>query len=166
MLEITPKSKINALLNTYPELEAYLMTLHPKYKNLKNPVLRRTIGRIATLTQVSKIGGFDTLELVNLLRKKVGQNPLLNEKIDTMKISSSIPDAQPKAVLDVTKILDEGANPLKLAHKELSSLPSGAVIVLESDFEPAPLIDTLQKEGHQLSMVQKGDLYQTYIVKA
>ena len=69
-MKITPQTKIHDLLKTYPKLERFLMDLNPKYKKLKNPVLRRTVARIATLTQVAKIGGYDPIELVNMLRKR------------------------------------------------------------------------------------------------
>lgn len=165
-MEITPKTKIDTLLKTFPKLEAYLMTLHPKYKNLKNPILRRTIAKIATLSQVARIGGFNRLELVNLLRKEVGQHPLADESIDELTLSSDIPSQTPKVELDVKAILAEEGNPLKELHQALAKLEVNDVVLLKSDFEPAPLIDTISKEGHKVSMKQEGSNYFTYVVKA
>ena len=48
-LIITPKTKVLELIETYPELEDVLIEYAPAFKNLKNPVLRRTVAKIATL---------------------------------------------------------------------------------------------------------------------
>lgn len=53
---ITPKSKLMQVLETYPELEDKLISYIPAFKELKNPILRETIARIATLQQVAVIG--------------------------------------------------------------------------------------------------------------
>ena len=47
-LLITPKTKVGELLDAYPELEPVLMGLAPAFNKLKNPVLRKTIGKVAT----------------------------------------------------------------------------------------------------------------------
>jgi len=48
MLDITPETRLAALLEALPELEETLYGLSPAYKKLKNPVLRKTVGRVAT----------------------------------------------------------------------------------------------------------------------
>jgi len=58
-MEITSQSKLYDVLAAYPELEAQIVKIAPPFKNLKNPVLRRTVGRIATLEKVAQIGGMD-----------------------------------------------------------------------------------------------------------
>lgn len=45
---ITPKTRVGELLEKYPELEETLMELAPAFQKLKNPVIRRTIGKVAT----------------------------------------------------------------------------------------------------------------------
>jgi TusA-related sulfurtransferase len=152
-MEITPKTKVNDLLNAYPELEAFLMRLNPKYKKLKNPILRRTVAKIATLTQVAKIGGYDVLELVNLLRKEVGQPPLGEEAKPAEEEVAQAPtwiSEEPKAIIDANKLLDEEKNPLAEVSKTLKSLQSGDIVLIESDFLPSPLIDTFKEQGHEV----------------
>ena len=67
-LIITPKTKVLELIETYPELEDVLIQYAPAFKNLKNPVLRRTVAKIATLQQAASIGGVKTEELINRLQ--------------------------------------------------------------------------------------------------
>jgi len=67
-LIITPKTKIYDLLEAYPQLEDPLITAAPQFKKLKNPILRRTIARVTTLSQAATIGGIRVEDLVNALR--------------------------------------------------------------------------------------------------
>ncbi|WP_201353649.1 DUF1858 domain-containing protein [Hydrogenimonas urashimensis] len=169
-MEIRPNTKVNDLLNAYPELEAFLMKLNPKYKKLKNPILRRTVARIATLTQVAGIGGYETLELVNLLRKEVGQPPLdasghPKETEETRKAPQWLQN-EPKTILDANQLLDEEKNPLAEVSKVLKTLDSGEIVMIRSDFLPSPLIDTFKEQGYDVyaSEAEKGR-FLTYIRK-
>ena len=51
-ITISPKTKVGELLDAYPELEPVLMAMSPAFEKLKNPVLRKTVARVATLQQV------------------------------------------------------------------------------------------------------------------
>jgi len=168
-VEITPQTKVNDLLNNYPELEAFLMTLNPKYKKLKNPILRRTVAKIATLTQVAKIGGFETLDLVNRLRKEVGQPPLEGAERETHVEAEEMPEwiTRPaKMEIDGNALLDQGKNPLAELSKALKPLEKGEIVVLKTDFLPSPLIDTLKEQGHDVYAREIDENhYLTYIQK-
>ena len=72
-LLITPKTRVGELLDTYPELEPVLMDLAPAFKKLQNPVLRRTVGKVATLQQAAALGNVSISEIINTLRQEVGQ---------------------------------------------------------------------------------------------
>ncbi|HDZ59175.1 MAG TPA: DUF438 domain-containing protein [Actinobacteria bacterium] len=52
-----PKTKIDDLLSSYPFLLEFFLGQSPRFKILKNPVSRKTIGKVATLTQVATFGG-------------------------------------------------------------------------------------------------------------
>ena len=49
-------TKIVELAKEFPFLMDTLVEISPKLKKLKNPILQKTIGKRATLTDVSKIG--------------------------------------------------------------------------------------------------------------
>jgi len=169
-MEITPESKIHALLEAYPQLEGFLMGLNPKYKKLKNPVLRRTVARIATLSQVAKIGGYEPLELVNLLREELGQDPLEETAAgnDRPHAAQERPDwarKTPALTLDGNALLEEEKNPLAEVRKALKKLPEGSVIALTTDFYPAPMIETFEKEGLTVWSEEKEGSYTTVIRK-
>ena len=168
-MEITPETKIHALLESYPELESFLMKLNPKYKKLKNPVLRRTVARIATLAQVAKIGGYEPLGLVNLLREELGLEPLKASQSKTQnEPTQERPDwarKEPALTLDGNALLDEEKNPLAEVRKALKKLPEGSVILLTTDFYPAPMIETFQNEGLKVWNEEETGVYKTFIIK-
>ena len=72
-MEITDQIKVNKLLQEFPQLETVLIALNPKFEKLKNPILRRTVGSIATIKQAAIVAEMTPFVLVNNLRKAVGQ---------------------------------------------------------------------------------------------
>ena len=58
-MEINANTKIDNLLKEYPFLENFLVKLSPKFKGLRNPIMRKTIGKVATVSKVAGIGGLD-----------------------------------------------------------------------------------------------------------
>jgi hypothetical protein len=69
---ITPETRVGELLAAYPALEDVLVSLAPAFANLRNPLLRRTVARVATLEQAARIGGLTVRELVLRLREAAG----------------------------------------------------------------------------------------------
>src|SRR5512140_1054288 len=69
---ITPDTKLGVLLERWPMLEDVLVEISPHFKALRNPVLRRTVAKVATLRQVSQVSGVALGVLVERLRAAVG----------------------------------------------------------------------------------------------
>lgn len=84
------------LIKAYPELEEFIISLSPRYKKLKNPILRRTIARVASLRQAAMLGGFVPDVFVNLLRERVGLAPLTT-KPKAENVQTKKPDWAEKA---------------------------------------------------------------------
>ncbi len=63
-IEITPSITVHALLDAYPELEEVLICIAPPFKKLRNPILRRTVAKVATLKQAASVGGVSIDELI------------------------------------------------------------------------------------------------------
>ena len=70
-MEISEKTKIDDLLNTYPFLVEKLIEKSPKFRNLKHPVMRKTIGKVATLKQVAAVGGVPLPELIEWIQSTI-----------------------------------------------------------------------------------------------
>jgi hypothetical protein len=58
-MDISANTKIDDLLKEYPFLEDFLVKLSPQFKGLKNPIMRKILGKVATLSKVAGIGGLD-----------------------------------------------------------------------------------------------------------
>jgi len=142
-LIITPKTKVLQLIETYPQLEDVLIAYVPAFKKLKNPVLRKTVAKIATLQQAASIGNVQVGELINHLRKVVGQELFSTEEHSGYKTQQPEWFDEDKVVneLDVRDMLAAGEHPVNQAISDLNKLPNGKIYKLTAPFLPAPLID-------------------------
>ena len=68
---INAKTKVDELLTQYPFLEDFLITLSPKFKGLKSPIMRKTMGKVATLEMASSISGLNLDELISSLTAEI-----------------------------------------------------------------------------------------------
>jgi uncharacterized protein (DUF2249 family) len=169
MIEITLETKIADLLNSREDMKDILIKINPKFKKLNNPVLRRTLAKIAGVKQAAIVGGMDPVDLLNQLREAVGQAPV---DIMTPKGEVEAEEApewilkEAKQTLNANEILDEERNPLAELHKALKAIDEGEVITIEADFQPEPLMDEMLKAGHEVFVreVEKNHFI-TYIKK-
>ena len=142
-LIITPKTKVLELIETYPQLEDILITYVPAFKKLKNPLLRKTVARISTLQQAASIGNVNVADLINKLRKEMGQE-LISETANSAynSIEPKWFDQQKvKQEFDVREMLSRGEHPVNQVLADLHSLPSDVIYKMIAPFLPAPLID-------------------------
>jgi len=166
-MEITLDTKIYDLLKNYPFLEDKLIKLNPKYKKLKNPILKRTVARVASIKQAAIVGGMDPVEVLNFIRKEVGLEPVFvlveesKEEVAPIWITN-----EPKKIFDANELLNEGKNPLAEILKTLKEIDKDDIILLKADFKPEPLIDELKKKGYEIYCSKIGENeFLTYIKK-
>jgi len=151
---ITPETKVGALLEAYPEAEAALIDIAPQFKALKNPVLRRTVAKVATLEQAARVAGMSTRDLVQSLRDALG---VQGDVVDSGSGSAVgegeiplwvLPDAE--TAIDAGGLLEVGETPVGVVSKALAEMATGEVLVITAPFQPAPLIDSLRNKGHEV----------------
>ena len=150
-LLITPKTKIGELLNAYPELEPVLMGLAPAFEKLKNPVLRKTVGKVATLQQAASLGGKPVSEIINALRAEIGQ-----EITDDMESHGEIVFEKPgwfdeekvKVQFDATPLINSGRNPMQEVFLHLEKVNKKEIFLLITPFIPAPIIEMITQKGY------------------
>jgi len=167
-LIITPRTKVLQLIEAYPVLENVLIGYVPAFSKLKNPVLRNTVARIATLQQAATIGNVKVEDLINRLRSEVGQdlftensnvtyNTVKPDWFDTRLIRNE---------LDAAKMLAAGEQPVNQVITELNQLETGSIYKLIAPFLPAPLIDKAISLGIKHWLVKEGeDMYIVYFFK-
>ena len=142
-LIITPKTKILQLIEAYPQLEDILIQYAPAFKKLKNPVLRKTVAKIATLQQAAVIGNAKVEDLINHLRKEVGQDLYSGEStiVYTTQKPGWFSEELIETEFDAKEMLAAGEQPVNQVIADLNSMNSGKIYKLVAPFLPAPLID-------------------------
>lgn len=174
-LPITPDTRVAELLDAYPSLEDVLIQQAPAFKALKNPVLRRTVAKVATLSQAARVGGVPVRRLIVALRRAAGQ-PVDEVKGDSgSSVDSEIsaentaaPDwldeSKVHVTIDADALLATGESPLAKVQHALRELSDGEIIRITSNFRPEPLIDTLQKRSIPTHVVHcQPNAYHTYV---
>jgi len=155
-MEITARSKLLDVLKAYPELEDQIVHIAPPFKNLKNPVLRRTVGSLATLERVAQMGGMDADNLVNTLRRHVGQAQLATPEAPERKsVSHSAGDPDwiaddPAFVINGTELLARGEVPLSAANEALENMRAGQILMLVTNFEPVPILEAMRQQKRRV----------------
>ena len=64
-MDLNANTKIDDLLQTYPFLMEYLVSRSPKFKLLESTVMRKTVGKVATISQAAGMGGIDPGKLID-----------------------------------------------------------------------------------------------------
>jgi len=157
---IGPETRVAQLLEAHPEAEEILIAIAPQFKALKNPVLRRTVAKVATLEQAAKVAGIQVRELVLKLRQELGVEDG-GEIVDTDgSVSLEAPgwvSLDAEANIDGGALLDVGETPIARASTALAGMSSGEVLVVSAPFQPAPLIDSLRAKGHDVYAREESD---------
>ena len=142
-LIITPKTKVLQLIEAYPELEELLINMVPAFEKLKNPVLRKTVAKIATLQQAAAIGHLKTEELIHTLRKAIGQE--LTDIAGDSQFVITQPDwfngTKIVQEFDIREMLLAGEHPVNQVISDLNKLNPAEIYKLIAPFLPAPLIE-------------------------
>lgn len=156
---ITPKMKVAQLLAAFPELETVLLEISPAFVKLRNPVLRRTVARVATLQQAAHVGGVDVGTMINRLRAAAGQDPLegIEGTAYVMERPAWFAEERVSATTDVAAMLESGEQPVHVVIGELQRLPSGTIHRVLAPFVPAPLLDKARTLGIDHWIAENGD---------
>ncbi len=172
-LSIEPSTKVGALLDRYPDLQDLLIEIAPPFKKLTNPILRRSIAKVASLRQAAAVGSVPIDDLVNRLRAEVGQPPIASEDDDaSAAYFTDRPDwfDAAKIVATVDESQASSSDPDKMtlatvAQKAAPMLP-GEILELVTTFLPAPGIDIMKKKGLLVwSVREQPELVRTYFSK-
>jgi len=143
---ITPDTKVAALLDAYPGIEEKLIALVPAFAKLRNPILRKTVAKVATLEQAAKVGGIPLRDLMRHLSEATGEGSTAAEErhtgdanwVDTVRVVEEI---------DAETMLETGVHPIGRVRQAVAGLADGEAICLKSSFRPEPLLETMRRGG-------------------
>ncbi len=168
-IEITPSTKVNELLDAYPELEDTLIGIAPPFKKLRNPFLRKSVAKVATMKHISVVGGIPLNELISKLRVAVGQKTSADYYEDEDYFSKQ-PDwfSVDKISLSVNEGKSKDKNKMTIITilQEAKNVKKGEIIELVTTFLPAPGIDALRSKGYSTWTRRTEDgLIKSYFLK-
>lgn len=166
-LMITPKTKVGELLEAYPALEEVLIEISPVFAKLKNPVLRRTVAKVATLQQAAIIGNMPVEDLVSRLRSEIGQS-IGSEAVEVAGYLSAEPpewfsSEKIAGHFDATKMINAGESPMNEILHRVKSLNEGEIFELITPFVPAPIIEMILERKYKVWVENKDQRTSTYI---
>ncbi len=113
MMKIDAKVKVDNLLKRYPFLLDFLAGLSPRFAKLKSPVMRKTIGRVATLQQVAGFGDMALPELLQKIQaeiKQVANEDVAIESGDFAANPIAAKDARQEVLKDIIRELHQGGD--------------------------------------------------------
>jgi hypothetical protein len=168
-LRITPKTKIGELLEAYPELESVLTGMSPVFNKLKNPVLRKTVAKVATIQQISVVGGIPVEDIINRLRKETGQEIDMDNSFEEITSPTKPPawfnELKITQHYDATPVINSGESPMAEVLKRSASLGNGEILELKTPFVPAPILEMLRNKKFLVYSVKKDETIINYILK-
>ncbi len=167
---ITPETKVGDLLDAHPEAEEALIAIAPKFKALKNPVLRRTVAKVASLEQAARVADMPVNELVRALRAALGQD---GGDIEGGEAEVAGGDDVPvwighgvKREFDADAMLARGETPVGKVSAALAGMAVGEALLIRSTFQVAPLIDAMKGKGHEVFTRKVGeDAWEAWVRK-
>ena len=164
---ISPRTKVGELLDAYPELEPVLISMSPAFEKLKNPILRKTVARVATLQQVAIVGKIKVDDIVNRLRKEIGHTEGSGDTMDIEYLSVAPPgwfdETKITHRFDASPLINSGGSPMNEILKQARLLKSAEIFELRTPFIPAPVIDMLPEKGFKVYCVQAGEYVNSFI---
>jgi hypothetical protein len=163
-LTVTPKTKVLDLIEHYPQLEEVLTGYVPAFRNLRNPLLRNTVARVTTLQQAASIANVKVEELINRLRKELGQEDIIADASQEGYNTSRPGWFSEELIagrLDAGAMLAAGEHPVGQVIADLNAMPQGEIYELKAPFLPAPLIDKATSLGvaHWVKKVDAENYY-------
>ena len=171
--DITPETKIGPLLDAHPALESVLLDMSPNFAKLKNPVLRKTVAKIATLRQVAEIGGVPLASMINTLRSAAGIGDRFSESGagtptgGTNEAPAWVRSSAVAVTYDARPDIEAGEHPAQRVIAGLQQLSANEMYELITPFIPAPLIELARGKGYTAwSVKEQENVVRTFFTPA
>lgn len=151
-MNISHKTRLHDLLKDYPFLLDFLIGLSPKFAKLKNPVMRRTIGRMANLGQVASLGDMPVDKLLQEIAsevKRVKKEDVLVERAEGGEKQFTTREERLEVLKDIIQDLHQGSN-LEDLRKRFNELINDV-----SPSEISEMEQQLIKEGMPIEEVMR-----------
>lgn len=130
------------MIKTYPFLEEFLVKYNEKFAVLSNPVVRQTMGRIATLKMASEIAGLDVNKLIEDIKGEI-------ERQGRHTSGKSAKEERQERLKGIIKYIHSG-----VSFEEVKRRFNELISDLDAS-EIAEMEESLIREGMPVSEVQR-----------
>jgi uncharacterized protein (DUF2249 family) len=162
---IRPGDRVADVIARDPDLIDAFVAAAPTFSRLRNPALRRVMGRLVTVEQAARIAGIEVSALLDRLNGTLGTEGVRMENMlpvhdagagaaglapaPTEPMPAELAGADPGRVvdLDVREDLRSGVEPFSRIMAARRSLPEDGILRLRAIFEPVPLYAVFGKQG-------------------
>lgn len=107
-MTITPKTTVHTLLKEYPFLLNFFAGYHPEFGKLTNPVLRRTMGRMATLEKAAGLANIPLNQLMNDVAAEIEAKTGAHPGVANTAAAGGVDPARLEALKQIIKDLHAG----------------------------------------------------------
>ncbi len=163
---VTKDTKISKILKEKPEAIDVIAAIHPNFKKLQNPILRRSLATRVSVKDAARIGKVPVNDFLKALQQAGFEVELVPDDFqNTPDLEIMPPDFSGKEIieLDVRPIIHQGKDPFGYINKTARKIKPGQVLLIINDFEPIPLVDYLIGKNFVHWMTQDADgNYLTY----
>lgn len=165
-MKITPQTKILDIIRSHPDIIDVLASYNSRFRLLKNPVMRKTFARLATVQHAARVAGINLSDLIKLLNSTIGVTVSdedacesgIEEKCSHVHVRDLIEQQHARiTTLDVRDTMRSGGEPFNIIMKTVATVKQGQALMLETIFEPAPLYDVLRRKGFEHETEQLGE---------
>ena len=165
-MEIQLQTKIAALLEAYPSLEGTLLEMSPAFAKLRNPVLRRTVAKVADLRQAAKIAGISPVVMLQTLRQAANlpvDDDCTENNVKTVTANKPewFDEAKIAVRFNAIPFIESGQNPVQHIIRLSEHLKAGEIMELTAPFKPVPVIEILESKDFDTFYFQE----KTYLTK-
>lgn len=114
-MKLEPTTRLGPLLEEYPFLIDFLAGYAPYFKVIRNPVMRKTVARAATLAQAAKLGGVEIESLLGAvagaIREETGEEVSFAAGPGGAEVAPADDEARLQVLRDIILGLHEGGDP-------------------------------------------------------
>lgn len=147
---VTAETTVARALSADPSLLDRLVAFHPRFAKLRNPILRRTMAKLATFADAARVTGVPLPALLDVANGAPAAAPA--DCVPAGEPAKARPEwaaslDRAAANLDVRPILAAGEDPFTRIMGIVAKLAPGTPLVLDAPFDPAPLRRVLAQKG-------------------
>lgn len=150
--------RISAVLARDERMLDVLLAASPAFSHLRNPILRKTMAKLATVEHAARVAGIDAGDLLARLNTALAGESAPAAPLRAAEASTVVVDLPPivanaahSAIIDcdVREDLRAGREPFRRILDAARGVRDGELLRLRAIFEPAPLYAVLGRQGFQ-----------------